>query len=89
MALGAQRSAVLKMVIKAGLVLIAIGIAIGELASMALTRFVRAELWYVSPHDPITFAAVLAVLISVGFAACIVPAHRATQVDPLLALRHE
>ena len=89
MALGAQQSAVLKMVIKKGLTLVAIGIVVGELASLALTRFVRSELWYVSPHDPLTFAAVLAVLITVGVAACLVPAHRATQVDPLVALRHE
>jgi putative ABC transport system permease protein len=89
MALGAQQSAVLRMVIKKGLGLVAIGIAVGELASLGLTRFVRSELWYVSPHDPATFIAVLAVLITVGLAACIVPAHRATQVDPLVALRHE
>ena len=89
MALGAQQSAVLKMIIKKGLSLVAIGIAVGELASLALTRFVRNELWYVSPHDPLTFGAVLAVLITVGLAACIVPAHRASQVDPLIALRHE
>jgi len=42
-----------------------------------------------TPHDPLTFAAVLAVLITVGLAACIVPAHRATQVDPFVTLRHE
>jgi putative ABC transport system permease protein len=89
MALGAQQSAVLKMVVKKGLILIAIGIAIGELASLGLVRFVRSELWYVSPHDPITFAAVLVVLAAVGIGACILPAHRATQVDPLVALRHE
>ena len=89
MALGAQQSAVLRMVIKKGLALIAIGVVIGEFASLALTRFVRSELWYVSPHDPATFAAVLVVLITVGIGACILPAHRATQVDPLVALRHE
>jgi putative ABC transport system permease protein len=89
MALGAQQSAVLRMVIKKGLGLVAIGIAVGEVASLGLTRFVRSELWYVSPHDPATFIAVLTVLITVGIAACIVPAHRATQVDPLVALRHE
>jgi len=77
------------MVIRKGLTLVAVGIAVGELVSLALTRFVRSELWYVSPHDPVTFAAVLAVLITVGLAACIVPAYRATQVDPLIALRHE
>lgn len=88
-ALGAQQSAVLRLVVKQGLLLIAIGITVGEIASLTLTRFVRAELWYVSPHDPLTFAAVLAILVTVGVAACIVPAHRATQVDPLVALRQE
>jgi ABC-type antimicrobial peptide transport system permease subunit len=89
MALGAQQSAVLRMVINKGLALIAIGIMIGEFASLALTRFVRSELWYVSPHDPMTFAAVSVVLVVVGISACMIPAHRATQVDPLVALRHE
>lgn len=89
MALGAQQGAVLRMVVKKGLALIAIGIVIGEIASLTLTRFVRSELWYVSPRDPATFGAVLVVLIIVGIGACILPAHRATQVDPLVALRHE
>jgi putative ABC transport system permease protein len=89
MALGAQQRAVLRMVIKKGLTVVVTGIATGELASLALTRFLRSELWYVSPHDPVTFVAVVALLITVGLGACIVPAQRATQIDPLVALRHE
>ena len=89
MALGAPQSNVLKMVLRRGLLMIAIGVVTGELASLALTRLVRSQIWGVSTHDPVTFAAVLAVLVTVGLAACLVPARRATQVDPLIALRYE
>jgi putative ABC transport system permease protein len=89
MALGAQQSAVLNMILRKGLVIIAIGIVIGELASLLLTRVIKSQIWGVSAHDPGTFGAVLAVLIAVGISACLVPARRATQVDPLVALRYE
>jgi putative ABC transport system permease protein len=89
MALGAPRSDVLKMVLRRGLTMIAIGIGAGELASLGLTRLARSQIWGVSANDPLTFGAVLAVLITVGLAACLVPARRATQVDPLIALRYE
>jgi putative ABC transport system permease protein len=89
MALGAQRDTVLKMVLRRGLVLIAIGIGIGEVASVGLTRVVQSQIWGVSPRDPLTFGAVLIVLIMVGAAACFAPARRATRVDPLVALRYE
>ena len=55
--------------------------------SLLLTRAIKSQIWGVSSHDPITFGAVLAVLIAVGITACLVPARRATQVDPLVALR--
>ena len=89
MALGAQQSMVLKMILRKGLLIIALGIAIGEVVSLGLTRLVQSQIWGVSARDPLTFAAVLSVLILVGTLACLVPAHRATQVDPLVALRHE
>jgi putative ABC transport system permease protein len=89
MALGAQQSSVLKMILSKGLLIIAIGIAVGELASLGLTRLIKSQIWGVSSHDPVTFAAVLAVLVVVGISACLVPARRATQVDPLVALRYE
>jgi putative ABC transport system permease protein len=89
MALGAQQSSVLKMILGKGLLIIAIGIAVGELASFGLTRLIKSQIWGVSSHDPMTFAAVLAVLVVVGISACLVPARRATQVDPLVALRYE
>jgi len=89
MALGAQQSTVLNMILRKGLVIIAIGIVIGEISSLLLTRVIKSQIWGVSAHDPMTFAAVLAVLIAVGISACLVPARRATQVDPLVALRYE
>jgi putative ABC transport system permease protein len=89
MALGAPRGDVLKMVLRKGVAIIAIGIGAGELASLGLTRLARSQIWGVSANDPLTFGAVLAVLITVGLAACLVPARRATQVDPLIALRYE
>jgi putative ABC transport system permease protein len=88
-ALGAQRGDVLKMVLKGGLALIAAGTIIGLLVSLALTRFLASQIWGVSPTDPWTFAAVIAVLTGTGLVACFVPASRATRVDPLVALRYE
>jgi putative ABC transport system permease protein len=89
MALGAQRENVLKMVLGKGLIIIAIGIVVGEIISLGLTRLVQSQIWGVSARDPLTFSAVLCVLIMVGSLACLVPARRATRVDPLVALRYE
>jgi putative ABC transport system permease protein len=89
MALGAPTSNVLKMILRKGLRLISLGIVLGVIASVALTRFVASQLWGVSPRDPITFIGVMVVLAAVGTAACLVPARRATRVDPLIALRYE
>jgi putative ABC transport system permease protein len=89
MALGAPTSNVLRMVLRKGLQLITVGIVLGMLASIALTRFVASQFWGVSPRDPITFVGVIVVLAAVGTAACLVPARRATRVDPLVALRYE
>ena len=89
MALGAPQSTVLKMVFRKGLLIIAIGIIIGELVSLGLTRLIKSQIWGVSSHDPVIFGAVLALLVTVGLIACLVPARRATQVDPLVALRYE
>ena len=89
MALGAPTSNVLRMVLSRGLRLISVGIVLGTLASIALTRFVASQFWGVSPRDPVTFIGVMVVLAAVGTAACLVPARRATRVDPLIALRYE
>lgn len=89
MALGAPTSTVLKMVLRRGLRLIGVGIVLGLLAGIALTRLVASQFWGVSPHDPLTFVGVMLVLAVVGTLACLVPARRATRVDPLVALRYE
>jgi len=89
MALGAPTQTVLKMVLRKGMRLIAVGIVLGLLASVALTRLVASQFWGVSPRDPLTFVGVMLVLVAVGTAACLVPARRATRVDPLVALRYE
>jgi putative ABC transport system permease protein len=88
-ALGAQRSDVLRMVLKSGLSLIATGITIGVLASVGLTRFLANQIWGVSPTHPWMFFAAVAVVLAAGRAACLFPARRATRVDPLIALRYE
>ena len=89
MALGARQGDVLRMVLRRGAVLIVAGISIGLLAGFALTRFLASQIWGVSPTDPWTFAAVVALVTAAGLAACYLPARRATQVDPLVALRYE
>jgi putative ABC transport system permease protein len=89
MALGAQRGEILRMVLRKGSVLIVAGICIGLFASYALTRFLASQIWGVSATDPWTFGAVVALVVGVGLAACYLPARRATQVDPLVALRYE
>jgi putative ABC transport system permease protein len=89
MALGAQRGDVLRMVLRRGFALIAAGIGIGLLASFGLTRFLVSQIWGVSPTDPWTFGLVITVVTCVGLAACYLPARKATEVDPLVALRYE
>ncbi|MBA2340745.1 MAG: ABC transporter permease [Pyrinomonadaceae bacterium] len=88
-ALGAQRSDILKLVIRQGMVLTAIGIVIGLSASLAFTRVMSSLLYNVSVTDPVTFVAVAALLTVVALLACYIPARRATKLDPLLALKHE
>ncbi len=89
MALGAQRGEILRMVLRKGFVLLAAGICIGLSASYGLTRFLASQIWGVSVTDPWTFGAVVALVVGVGLAACYLPARRATEVDPLVALRYE
>ncbi len=88
-ALGAARSDVLKMVLGKGLQLLLLGIAIGLAASFAVSRLLVSQLWGVSPHDPLTLAAVASLLLLVGLMACWIPARRATRVNPSTALRYE
>jgi predicted permease len=89
MALGADRRAVMRMVLGEGVRMALVGVAIGLLAALGLTRLMANMLFGVSTHDPLSFAAVAAILILVTLAACSIPAHRATKVDPLVALRYE
>ena len=88
-ALGAQSADVLKQVLGEGARLAGVGLALGLAASILATRFLGTLLFGVSPTDPLTFAAVAAILAAVALVACYLPARRATRVDPLVALRYE
>jgi predicted permease len=89
LALGAESRDVLKMVLSSSLVMIVFGIAIGLVISYVGARAIASFLVGVSPSDPITFAGVLVLLLGVALLACLIPAYRATRVDPLVALRYE
>ncbi len=89
MALGARPLDVLKLVVRQGMILALIGIAIGLAGAVLLTRVMSSFLFGVTERDPVTFGVVSALLILVAFIACVVPARRATKVDPLVALRYE
>jgi len=89
MALGAARGRVLRLVIGQGMALAIVGIAIGLVGAFALTRLLGTQLYSVRPTDPATFAGVSCLLAAIAFVATLVPALRATRVDPVVALREE
>ena len=88
-ALGAQQTQVLALVVCQGLKLVVVGALLGAVAALALTRTLASLLYEVTPTDPITFALVPVLLASVALAACWLPARRAAKVDPMEALRYE
>ncbi len=89
MALGAERRAVLRLIIGQGMKLAAAGLAIGLIAAVAATRLIKTLLFDVGPNDPTTLCGVALLLAIVALLACWIPARRATRVDPVIALRHE
>jgi predicted permease len=89
MALGADRTSVLSLVLRQGLSTAVIGLVIGVAGALGLTRLARSLLFEVRPTDPLTFGAVAGLITLVALVACVVPARRATRVDPMVALREE
>ncbi|HKC49009.1 MAG TPA: FtsX-like permease family protein, partial [Gemmatimonadales bacterium] len=89
MALGAGTAAVVGMVLKSGMRLAAIGLALGVVLAFGATRLLSGMLYGISAADPLTYVVVTVLLVIVTAVACLVPARRATQVDPLVALRTE
>jgi putative ABC transport system permease protein len=92
MALGANRGRMLTMILRQGMTLTLIGVALGLAGAYVLTRYLgtlNGMLFGVGPRDPLTFGVTAALLIIVALIACFVPARRATKVDPMVALRYE
>jgi putative ABC transport system permease protein len=89
MAIGARPAEIVLMILRQGMTLALLGVALGLAAALALTRALKTFLFGVTPTDPATFTVVAAVLAAAALAACYIPAHRAAQVDPLRALRTE
>ena len=88
-ALGAQPREVLRLVLRQGLYLVSIGLAVGLLGALALRGLIKGLLFQVQASDPATLVSVAVVLVVVALLACWIPARRATKVDPLVALRYE
>jgi putative ABC transport system permease protein len=89
MALGASRGRVLQLVLGHGMRLTLLGVVLGGVGTFAVSRYIQSLLFNVSPHDPATLPAVAAGLVVVSMIACYLPARRATQVDPMVALRQD
>jgi ABC-type antimicrobial peptide transport system permease subunit len=89
MALGGDRNDMLKLVLRQGMLLAGIGVVIGLAASFGLNRLLANLLFGVKATDPVTYASVAAILVSVALLATYIPARRATKIDPVIALRYE
>ena len=89
MALGAGANDMLKLVVRQGMLLSGIGVVIGLAASFGLNRVLAGLLFGVKVTDPLTYASVTVILVTVAFLASYIPARRATRIDPIVALRYE
>lgn len=89
MALGASTQRVFLMVLRMGALLVSVGLAVGFVASLLLNRLLANQLWGVQPHDPLTMTTVILMIALIGTLACLIPARRATHVDPVDSLRHQ
>jgi ABC-type antimicrobial peptide transport system permease subunit len=89
LALGGDRGHVISMVMRLGMQMVAIGLVIGAAAGFATNRLIASELWGTTATDPLTFAVAIVVTLAIGVIACLVPARRAVQVEPMVALRQE
>ncbi|MGB7022840.1 MAG: ABC transporter permease [Candidatus Acidiferrales bacterium] len=89
MALGAQRSSILRLVMRDAAIVLVVGIAAGLLGSIWITRLVKGLLFGLMPNDPVTIALAIAAMVMVAFVATYIPARRAMRVDPMVALRYE
>ncbi|HKW89669.1 MAG TPA: FtsX-like permease family protein, partial [Candidatus Acidoferrales bacterium] len=89
MALGAQRSSILRLVMRDAAVVLVAGIAAGLLGSIWITRLVKGLLFGLTANDPVTMALAISAMVVVAFVATYIPARRAMHVDPLVALRYE
>jgi putative ABC transport system permease protein len=88
-ALGGERGHVLRLVLRMGLRLVGLGLVVGFAVSLVTNRLLVDQLWQISPHDPITLAVSVAVVLTIAVCACWVPARRAIRVEPIAALRHD
>jgi ABC-type antimicrobial peptide transport system permease subunit len=89
MALGAQQRDVLRVVVRKGGRLVGLGILLGLSASFVLARFIGSQFWGVSVTDPFTYVAIAFIVVVTGLIACLLPARKASMVEPLVALRYE
>ena len=89
MALGAGTQNVILMIIKNGAALALVGIGIGTIGALLLSRYLRSMLFEITTTDPVTYGTVVVLLIAVSLLACYLPAHRAARTDPMEALRYE
>ncbi|MBV9156399.1 MAG: FtsX-like permease family protein [Acidobacteriaceae bacterium] len=89
MALGAHRWNILGMILRTGAKLLGIGAAIGVAGSLAFSHILQTMIWGVSPFDPLSFVSVIGAMFLIGLLACVRPALRASQIDPMKALRYE